>query len=207
MDKQVAKLMEGLRKDPMYELYNDTQLAAFAEEIKQDLMDYEASVRPSGMHWPENLVAAILGLKWVELKKSADGESVEEVLSGLLDTLTPRESKVIELFYKEEKGLFEIADEFNVSGMKIRITLAKGTRKLLQPARAKRLAALVEKSDKEPVIRTRERSLREWLDDGSEGNNAEDDAPDGDDDGDAPEGDDDDFIKHLFDDPDDTGDK
>ena len=141
------------------------------------------------------------------LGKLERGESVEEVLSGLLDTLTPRESKVIELFYKEEKGLFEIADEFNVSGMKIRITLAKGTRKLLQPARAKRLAAFVEKSDKEPVIRTRERSLREWLDDGSEGNNAEDDAPDGDDDGDAPEDDDDDFIKHLFDDPDDTGDK
>ena len=195
MDKQVAKLMKELRKDPMYELYDDEKLAAFAEEIKQEISDYEASARPAGTHWPENLVASILGLKWVELKESVDGESVEEVLSGLFDTLTPRESKVIQMFYKEEKSLFEIADEFNVSYATIRSVLAQGTGKLCHPSRSKHLAECIEKSDKEPVIRTRERTLARWLDDeesaGEENNgNAEDD----------------DFFKDIFDDPDDKGD-
>ena len=45
MDKQVAKLMKELCKDPMYELYDDEKLAAFAEEIKQEISDYEASGR------------------------------------------------------------------------------------------------------------------------------------------------------------------
>ncbi len=195
MDKQVAKLMKELRKDPMYELCDDAEIAAIAEEIKQDISDYEASARPAGTHWPENLVASILGLKWAKLKESVGGESVEEVLSGLLDTLTPRESKVIELFYKEEKSLFEIAEEFNVSYAMVRSVLAQGTGKLCHPSRSKHLAACVEKSDKEPVIRTRERTLRRWLDDeesaGAENNgNAEDD----------------DFFKDIFDDPDDKGD-
>ena len=140
--------------------------------------------------------AALLGLKWVELKKDDNGESVEKELTWLLDSLTPRESKVIQMFYKEEKGIFEIAEEFNVSYMKIRSILAKGSRKLRHPSRANPLAALVETSDKDPVIRIRERSLQEWLDDeksAGEGNdgNAEDD----------------DFFKSLFDDPDDKGDK
>ena len=73
--------MKELRKDPMYELYDDEKLAAFAEEIKQEISDYEASARPAGTHWPENLVASILGLKWVELKESVDGESVEKKAS------------------------------------------------------------------------------------------------------------------------------
>ena len=77
----------------------------------------------------------------------------------------------------------------------IRSILAKGSRKLRHPSRANHLAVLVEKSDKEPVIRTRERTLARWLDDeesaGEENNgNAEDD----------------DFFKDIFDDPDNKSD-
>ena len=43
MDKQVAKLMKELRKDPMNELCDDEELAARAEEIRQDILAYEAS--------------------------------------------------------------------------------------------------------------------------------------------------------------------
>ena len=195
MDKQVAKLMKELRKDPMYELCDDAEIAAIAEEIKQDISDYEASARPAGTHWPENLVASILGLKWAKLKESVGGESVEEVLSGLLDTLTPRESKVIELFYKEEKSLFEIAEEFDVSYATIRSILAQGTGKLCRPSRARSLAACVEKSDREPVFRRTNRTSERLSDDeesaDEENNeNAEDDA--------------DDIFKDI---PDDTDDK
>ncbi len=190
MNKIQAKLMKELRKDPMYELCNDEQLAAFAEEIQKEVLDYEARMRKADTPWPENLIVCILDLKWVKLR-----ESVEEELSELLDTLTARESKIIEMFYKEGKGIFEIAEEFNVSYAMIRFILARGTGKLRQPARAKWLAELVEEADKELVIRTfdRERYLRED-DEESEGEEDNEDEED-------------DFIKHLFDDPDDEEDR
>lgn len=183
MNEQEAKLAEELRRQCGDETIEDGELLAILQEIEE----YEASTRPAGMHWPEDFAASILGLEWVELKESVDGKSVEEALSDLLDTLTPRENKVIQLFYKEEKGLIEIGKEFNVSYAEVRSVLAKGLRKLLHPSRAKRLAACIEKSDKEPFIRTRERTLNRWLDDI--------DAPD------APDADgaDDDIFKDIFD--------
>lgn len=195
MNEQEAKLLEELRREPMYELYDDAELMAVAREIERELTDYEADMRPAGMHWPENLIASSLGLGWAELKESVDGASVEKVLSDLLNSLTERECKIVKLFYKEEKSLFEIAEEFDVSYATIRSILAQGTGKLCRPSRARSLAACVEKSDREPVFRRTNRTSERLSDDeesaDEENNeNAEDDA--------------DDIFKDI---PDDTDDK
>ncbi len=121
-----------------------------AENKKRHAMEFEKKSREKGAHWPENLIGDAFRLKWVELKDSVNGESVGKVLTGLLDTLTEREDKMIELFYKEEKGLIEISEEFNVFYPEIYSILWQALVKLRYPSRAKRIVPYIVKSEEEP---------------------------------------------------------
>ncbi len=76
----------------------------------------------------------------------ADAVSVtmlKEQLLGVLDTLTPREEKVLRLRYGLDDGrprtLEEVGKEFNVTRERIRQIEAKALRKLRHPSRSKRL--------------------------------------------------------------------
>ena len=64
-------------------------------------------------------------------------------LSEIIDTLTPREQKVIKLRYGLEDGhtrtLEEVGKEFNVTRERIRQIEAKALRKLRHPSRSKKL--------------------------------------------------------------------
>lgn len=68
---------------------------------------------------------------------------LKEHLLGVLDTLTPREEKVIRLRYGLDDGrprtLEEVGKEFNVTRERIRQIEAKALRKLRHPSRSKRL--------------------------------------------------------------------
>lgn len=68
---------------------------------------------------------------------------LKEQLLGVLDTLTPREEKVLRLRYGLDDGrtrtLEEVGKEFNVTRERIRQIEAKALRKLRHPSRAKRL--------------------------------------------------------------------
>lgn len=68
---------------------------------------------------------------------------LKEQLSNVLDTLTPRESKVLKLRFGLEDGrartLEEVGKEFNVTRERIRQIEAKALRKLRHPSRSKRL--------------------------------------------------------------------
>ena len=73
------------------------------------------------------------------------GNSLEkkEQLSEVLDTLTPREEKVLRLRFGLEDGrsrtLEEVGKEFNVTRERIRQIEAKALRKLRHPSRSKKL--------------------------------------------------------------------
>ena len=68
---------------------------------------------------------------------------LKEQLIGVLDTLTPREEKVLRLRYGIDDGrpktLEEVGKEFNVTRERIRQIEAKALRKLRHPSRSKRL--------------------------------------------------------------------
>ncbi len=73
---------------------------------------------------------------------------LKEQLIGVLDTLTPREEKVLRLRYGLDDGrprtLEEVGKEFNVTRERIRQIEAKALRKLRHPSRSKRLKDYLE---------------------------------------------------------------
>jgi len=68
---------------------------------------------------------------------------LKEQLIGVLDTLTPREEKVLKLRFGLDDGrartLEEVGREFNVTRERIRQIEAKALRKLRHPSRSKKL--------------------------------------------------------------------
>ena len=74
---------------------------------------------------------------------------LKEQLIGVLDTLTPREEKVLRLRYGLDDGkprtLEEVGKEFNVTRERIRQIEAKALRKLRHPSRSKRLKDYIDK--------------------------------------------------------------
>ena len=86
-------------------------------------------------------------------KTATPGEAVattmlKEQLLGVLDTLTPREEKVLRLRYGIDDGkprtLEEVGKEFNVTRERIRQIEAKALRKLRHPSRSKKLKDFLE---------------------------------------------------------------
>jgi len=75
--------------------------------------------------------------------ETATENMLREQLNSILETLTPREQKVIKLRYGLEdshtRTLEEVGKEFNVTRERIRQIEAKALRKLRHPTRAKRL--------------------------------------------------------------------
>ena len=73
---------------------------------------------------------------------------LKETLSSVLDSLTPREEKVLRLRFGLEDGrsrtLEEVGKEFNVTRERIRQIEAKALRKLRHPSRSKRLKDFLE---------------------------------------------------------------
>ena len=73
---------------------------------------------------------------------------LKEQLLGILDTLTPREEKVLRLRYGLDDGrprtLEEVGKEFNVTRERIRQIEAKALRKLRHPSRSKRLKDFID---------------------------------------------------------------
>ncbi len=87
-----------------------------------------------------------------EVAKSPDDvvaqEKLKRQLISVLDTLTPREEKVIRLRYgiddSRPRTLEEVGKEFNVTRERIRQIEAKALRKLRHPSRSKRLKEYLE---------------------------------------------------------------
>ena len=73
---------------------------------------------------------------------------LKEQLLSVLDTLTPREEKVLRLRYGIDDGkprtLEEVGKEFNVTRERIRQIEAKALRKLRHPSRSRRLKDFLE---------------------------------------------------------------
>ena len=73
---------------------------------------------------------------------------LRDVVKDILDSLTPREAKVLRMRFGIEMStdhtLEEVGKQFDVTRERIRQIEAKALRKLKHPSRAKRLKAFVE---------------------------------------------------------------
>ncbi|MBS1314706.1 MAG: RNA polymerase sigma factor RpoD, partial [Clostridia bacterium] len=127
--EEIAKYM-GISEDKVREIQKiaqdpvslETPIGEEEDSHLGDFLEDETSTAPSDM------VAFTL---------------LKEQLIGVLDTLTPREEKVLRLRYGIDDGrprtLEEVGKEFNVTRERIRQIEAKALRKLRHPSRSKRL--------------------------------------------------------------------
>ncbi|MBQ7453426.1 MAG: RNA polymerase sigma factor RpoD [Clostridia bacterium] len=110
------------------------------QKISQDTISLDT---PVGEEEDSNLGTFIQDENAVNPSDSATVLMLKEQLLDVLNTLTPREQKVIMLRYGIDDGhprtLEEVGREFNVTRERIRQIEAKALKKLKQPSRSKKL--------------------------------------------------------------------
>lgn len=115
------------------------------QKIAQDPVSLET---PIGEEEDSHLGDFIEDNKTTTPSDSVAFTMLKEQLIGVLDTLTPREEKVLRLRYGIDDGrprtLEEVGKEFNVTRERIRQIEAKALRKLRHPSRSKRLKDFLE---------------------------------------------------------------
>lgn len=115
------------------------------QKIAQDPVSLET---PIGEEEDSHLGDFIEDEKTTTPSDSVAFSMLKEQLLGVLDTLTPREEKVLRLRYGIDDGkprtLEEVGREFNVTRERIRQIEAKALRKLRHPSRSKKLKDFLE---------------------------------------------------------------
>ena len=115
------------------------------QKIAQDPVSLET---PIGEEEDSHLGDFIEDEKTMTPSDSVAFTMLKEQLLGVLDTLTPREEKVLRLRYGIDDGkprtLEEVGREFNVTRERIRQIEAKALRKLRHPSRSKKLKDFLE---------------------------------------------------------------
>ncbi len=115
------------------------------QKIAQDPVSLET---PIGEEEDSHLGDFIEDEKTLTPSDQVNTTMLKEHLYGVLDTLTPREEKVLRLRYGIDDGkprtLEEVGKEFNVTRERIRQIEAKALRKLRHPSRSKKLKDFLE---------------------------------------------------------------
>ena len=115
------------------------------QKIAQDPVSLET---PIGEEEDSHLGDFIEDEKTATPSDSVATTMLKEQLLGVLDTLTPREEKVLRLRYGIDDGkprtLEEVGKEFNVTRERIRQIEAQALRKLRHPSRSKKLKDFLE---------------------------------------------------------------
>ena len=126
---EIAELM-GITEEKVCEI----------EKISQDPVSLETTV---GEEEDSKLADFIEDETIKSPVECATENMLREQLAEIIDTLTPREQKVIKMRYGLEDGhtrtLEEVGKEFNVTRERIRQIEAKALRKLRHPSRSKKL--------------------------------------------------------------------
>ena len=138
-------LLQQLGREPTpaeiaKELNMDEERVREIQKIAQDPVSLET---PIGEEEDSHLGDFIEDDRATTPSDSVAFTMLKEQLLGVLDTLTPREEKVLRLRYGIDDGkprtLEEVGKEFNVTRERIRQIEAKALRKLRHPSRSKKL--------------------------------------------------------------------
>jgi len=148
INKQIRvsrKLLQELGREPTTEeIANEMGVPeARVREIQKISQDPVSLETPIGEEDDSHLYDFIEDDKNTAPNDQVADTMLKEQLIGVLDTLTPREEKVLRLRYglddNRPRTLEEVGKEFNVTRERIRQIEAKALRKLRNPSRSKRL--------------------------------------------------------------------
>ena len=139
------KLLQELGREP-----NPSEIAVEMGITEERVMDIQKIAQdpvsletPIGEEEDSHLSDFIEDETTIAPHEAVSFTMLKEQLLGVLDTLTPREEKVLRLRYGLDDGrprtLEEVGKEFNVTRERIRQIEAKALRKLRHPSRSKRL--------------------------------------------------------------------
>lgn len=148
--RETRRLMQELGRDPY-----PSEIAAAMEvsearviEIQKISQDPVSLETPIGEEEDSHLGDFIVDENAQAPSDMVETSMLKEQLIGVLDTLTPREEKVIRLRYGIDDGrprtLEEVGKEFNVTRERIRQIEAKALRKLRHPSRSRRLKDFID---------------------------------------------------------------
>ena len=152
MNKAKRLLIQKLNRDPtpeeIAEEMGDGMTADKIREMQQIHLDPLSLEKPVGEEEDSHLGDFIQDDDAPPPAEAASFTLMKEQLMGVLDTLTPREKKVLSLRFGLEDGrqrtLEEVGQEFNVTRERIRQIEAKALRKLRHPSRSKKLKDYLE---------------------------------------------------------------
>ena len=142
---QAKKLLQKYGRDPTAaeiarEMGISEERVREIQKIAQDPVSLET---PIGEEEDSHLGDFIEDETTVTPSDSVSTTMLKETLLGVLNSLTPREEKVLRLRYGVDDGrprtLEEVGKEFNVTRERIRQIEAKALRKLRHPSRSKHL--------------------------------------------------------------------
>ena len=145
LNRTTRQLLQKLGRDPttaeIAEAMGVTEdNVSEVQRIAQDPISLESSIGEEQDSKIQDIVEDENALSPMEVTEQT---LLKEQLLAVIETLTPREQKVIRLRYGLDDGhprtLEEVGREFNVTRERIRQIEAKALRKLRQPSRSKRL--------------------------------------------------------------------
>ena len=145
LNRTTRQLLQKLGRDPttaeIAEAMGVTEdKVSEVQRIAQDPISLESSIGEEQDSKIQDIVEDENALSPMEVTEQT---LLKEQLLAVIETLTPREQKVIRLRYGLDDGhprtLEEVGREFNVTRERIRQIEAKALRKLRQPSRSKRL--------------------------------------------------------------------
>ncbi len=145
LNRTTRQLLQKLGRDPttaeIAEAMGVTEeKVSEVQKISQDPISLESSIGEEQDSKIQDIVEDENALSPMEVTEQT---LLKEQLLAVIETLTPREQKVIRLRYGLDDGhsrtLEEVGREFNVTRERIRQIEAKALRKLRQPSRSKRL--------------------------------------------------------------------
>src|SRR5512141_270343 len=154
-DEIVRELREKLQREPTEEEVDDRESqgpqTVSPEKVREIMKVSQEPVSletPIGEEEDSHLGDFIPDLASVAPADAASHQLLKEQVEGVLDSLTPRERRVLQLRFGLEDGrsrtLEEVGRDFNVTRERIRQIEAKALRKLRHPSRSRKLKDYLE---------------------------------------------------------------
>jgi RNA polymerase primary sigma factor len=154
-DEIVRELRDKFQREPTEEEVDDRERigpqTVSAEKVREIMKVSQEPVSletPIGEEEDSHLGDFIPDLASVAPADAASQQLLKEQVEGVLDSLTPRERRVLQLRFGLEDGrsrtLEEVGRDFNVTRERIRQIEAKALRKLRHPSRSRKLKDYLE---------------------------------------------------------------
>ena len=123
------------------------------QKISKEPVSTETPIGPDDKDESSNIGDLIEDQTTIKPIESATLEGLKEIINEMLDTISPREAKVLRMRFgikmNTDHTLEEVGKQFDVTRERIRQIEAKALRKLRHPNRAEKLFPFLDDSDKD----------------------------------------------------------